>query len=233
MSVTLNGTTQYLSGGPTFTTLPTNWSVAAWFQLSSFAALQIIAGVTNSGGWGLGAPDSGRIRKTWYTVNDYDSDAISLSANTWVHVLLVKAGSTLSYYVNGAAKGTDALGTYVSGGAQGIYLGARNAGGPASYLGGKLAEVAIWDADVSGSIATLYTGAAAGAPATDVGTPVHYWPLVSDGTATIGGFNLTAQNSPTFASHATDGLTISGGGGGGGGTSDVLRRAFPRFILNH
>lgn len=233
MSVTLNGTTQYFSGGPTFTTLPTNWSIAAWVQVTGFAAIQLIAGVTNSGGWGLSIPDSGRIRNTWYTVNDYDSDAITLSANTWVHVLVVKAGSTLSYYVNATARGTDALGTYVSGGAQGIYLGARNSSGSAAnFLGGKLAEVAIWDSDVSGSVATLCSGAATGAAPNTVGTPAHYWPLVSDGTATLGGFDLTAQASPTFASHATDGLTITGGGGG----SSTTPPPFPRFnyaILNH
>lgn len=214
MAVYLNGTSQYLSGGPTVPSIATNWSFAAWVYMANFTNDAIVAGVANSGGIGIGIPDSSKLQIVFYTVDAYASDALTLSANTWTHILFCKNGSTLSYYVNGVAKGSDTVASFVAASSGGLFIGARNSGGsPDKYMPGRLAEVAIWDSDVSGSIATLYTGAAAGAPATSVGTPTHYWPLDTDGTATSGGSNLTAQGSPSFTTHASAGLTISGGGG--------------------
>lgn len=215
MAVYLNGTSQYLSGGPTVPSIATNWSCSVWVYSTNFSADAVIAGVSNSGGLGLGVPDSATLQAVFYTVNAYTSDALSLSATTWNHFLFTKNGSTLSYKVNNVSKGSDTVASFVAAASGGLYVGARNSGGTADkFLPGRIAELAFWDADVSASSGTLYTGAAAGAPATDVGTPTYYWPLDTDGTATVGGFDLTPQGSPSFTTHASAGLTISGGGGG-------------------
>lgn len=218
MAAYLNGSTQYFSNGPPFSAVGANFAIAFWFYTPTYAVPQICIGLTSSGGLGASVLSAAQVELTFYTVSDYDFGT-SLAVNTWHHIAFNKVGSTLTAYVDGASIGSLGVGTFVAPSGGNAFIGARNNGGPDNYVNGRLAEMAIWNADISSQITALRSGAAAGSAPNNIGiTPAYYWPLDTDGTATLGGLNLTAVNSPSFTTHAAAGLTITGGGGGGGET---------------
>lgn len=221
MAITLNGSSQYLSGGPIYNPGST-FSMAIWVQRGSLASTLFAMGRADGGGsYGWSFPCTANTdNEVWKFVytngigDDAFTQAPNIGTNTWAHFLYVRNGTSRKCWLNGTLK-LNATGdpSYQTGASYGLFIGARNVGGsPANYWNGKLAEAAIWDgADVSAAITHLYTGAAAGKAANhaDVGTtPTYYWTLDNTADGAVGGVNLT-NNSGTLAAHSTDSLTIT------------------------
>lgn len=69
-----------------------------------------------------------------------------------------------------------------------------------TFFDGSIAEVALWDTNLQPAVAALL---AEGASPLLV-NPEHlicYWPLIRDDIDIVGGYNMTAYNSPTFTEH--------------------------------
>lgn len=128
----------------------------------------------------------------------------SWSTNTWHHHCGVFSGEDArAVYLDGGSKGTDST----SGGGT-PSLNRTTIGGkvdltPTLYFSGSLAEVAMWNValtDAEAAILALGYSPLMVRPA----SLVAYWPLIgrlSPEIDTVGGFDMTLNNSPTTAAH--------------------------------
>src|ERR1039458_1512758 len=161
----LNGSTQYYScasaslTGMNFTD---TFSASAWVKLSSYALGVIVSRYNGTSGWDLNINASGQLQLIGFNANVANYRAItSFSAiplNKWVHVAATlqmsdHTSSTCAIYIDGVL----APSTIASGGtaptsliqAGNLEIGSTN-GGTAPF-GGKIAQVAIYDAVITGS----------------------------------------------------------------------------------
>ena len=126
----------------------------------------------------------------------------------WIHHSVVKNGSTLSYYRNGALTGTHTMVTPVFNHPQSLYFGGELTD---EFWKGKLDDVAIWTKALSGpQVANLYTKAATPLTVSSVGT--QRTPLAS---ATTYGFRRSftftgtpSRTSLTLKMLVEDGCTV-------------------------
>ncbi len=130
------------------------------------------------------------------------------AASGWQHHAVVKSGTTLTYYRNGALTGTHTIVAPSFGHPQPLYFGGEQTD---EYWNGKLDDVAIWTKALTGAqITTLANNTATPLTATGVGTL-----RTSLGAATTYGFRraftLTGTPSRTTATMkmlVEDGCTV-------------------------
>lgn len=199
----------------------------AWLWWDSFSSGDDRALDHNPGGtprveWN---PDSGAalIRMT-YVGNVGATDAevtANPTAAAWHHYCVVYDisaasneveaiyidGSSVSVTRNNNSNNTSALPNTT------LYLMSNT--GVANFGAGRMAELTVWNVKLtSGNVTSLYgggVGAACVNPATVGSGPSFYWPLDTNGTATIGGINITLTGTTT-AAHPCG---VAGGGGSG------------------
>lgn len=134
------------------------------------------------------------------------STTAGYTANTWYHIAATFIStSSRAVYLSGTNKGTSVT-TRNVGTPTKMRVGRRPQLTPTEYMGGRVAEVAVWNIDLSdGNVASL----AAGADPHSIlgGNLVFYAPLLGiyspEKDYTIGARHLTLFNSPTAAEHPT------------------------------
>ena len=244
MALTTNGTSQYLSAGPEYNFGATCTSISWWNQRSVSVVNSDGMGRSNAGGdrgWLLcrtNTTDNSEFKVTMLGGSGSSAWTIggSWSLNTWRHFLYVFVASGNHHYLyedgtlisDNTAAG--AYGTALTG--IPLYVGASNQNGtPTGYFGGKTAELAIWDnVDVSSLVGQLRTGATAGKAPNNIGSdPTYYWPLISNGNATLGGVNFTDNASPGWDSSAHTGLTITYASGAAASSNGIIARVVRRI----
>jgi hypothetical protein len=125
-----------------------------------------------------------------------------LTINTWHHIVAVFV-STISrfVYLNGVAgaESTDLVAPAIAA-IPTTAIGMMRDFTPQDPFSGKIAEVAIYNAALSGANVTSLYNAGAGTPATNVAGAnlVGYYKLIDDLVDSIAAANLTGSGSPTF-----------------------------------
>lgn len=136
----------------------------------------------------------------------------SWSINTWHHACGIWAAATdRRAFIDGGSKGTNS--TSISpAGFDRMMIGLWQGAGTSEYMSGKIAELGLWDlsqwpgatnADKADNFEKVIASLAKGF------TPLHfplglvaYWPLIRDNdTDIVGGYNMTAYNTPSIAAH--------------------------------
>src|SRR5574343_153801 len=148
----------------------------------------------------------------------------NLSADTWYHVGAVfnVAADTITVYVNGAADGSASVtftqSAYTAGTASATYVdsigGQFNGASLVSALTGRVADVAVWSADIG---ATGFARLAAGDRPNRVSPSSLrlFFPLygISSEQNVVGSGTLTAVSSPTASAHPAMRPLFAGAGG--------------------
>jgi len=192
---------------PVITDYP--FTMACWFKVASIPASRMLMYV--------GDKDSGRMWQGMFLEHDtaYPGRAYSRSEsetsiaistgsvtmNQWQHLCCVfPSSASRSAFVNGGNKGTNSTSVSISG-LDRTCIGRFGDASPSGYFDGPIAEAAVWDAALTDAeVASLAAGFSPLLirPA----NLVAYWPLVRDADIDIvGGYDLTAYNSPTVAAH--------------------------------
>ncbi|RPJ39907.1 MAG: DUF2163 domain-containing protein [Planctomycetaceae bacterium] len=207
MSISLNGSTQYLKVAQSLVT-QAPLTVAAWMKPTSDSASQYCVAVDVAATSGHKVAGSvgpfGSVAGDPVDAVSYDGTAFGIAATTsgystgaWQLVCGVFAsGTSRASYLDGGSKGTNSdnrPGT----GANEFIVGARRGDSALGHFAGKLGYVAVWDIDLNDAeVAEL----AAGVDPRSV-RPEHLvacWPLVSNGNDVVGTKHLTAYGSPSW-----------------------------------
>lgn len=139
--------------------------------------------------------------------------ATGWSANTWHHISSLFVSASDRRVLSGGNRSTnsDSAGSYL-GSVDVTGVARASDSSPRGYLSGRAASVAMWDLSVySGAsdsdkadyfethvVAALESGAH---PFSIPMGLVAYWPLLRTDQDLVGGYDMTAYNSPTWADH--------------------------------
>jgi hypothetical protein len=120
----------------------------------------------------------------------------SFTVNTWHHAAAVfrTSGDFISAYIDGGSKGSNTTDAVVGAGIDHVSIGVRRINNPNAYFSGDLAEIAVWNVDLTDAeIAIL----ALGVPAYMVrpASLVHYAPLVRNLQDIASGVTATATGT--------------------------------------
>lgn len=222
------------------TTAPT-WSLpislACWLRPQTDApGDEILVSVGNASGddyYSLRTESgSNRLRAQVYNGASatYSEHLTALSGNTWYHGLAVFGSSTSRIlYRNGDPASEDTTSMTAGYTATSIAVSADNT--PFGYFDGRICEVAIWLAELVEADAKML---AAGMPPFLVQPESleFYCPELRTDQDLVGGYDMTAYNSPTWADHAPKiSWPIPASGYWLAGVSRLLRRGFARGVL--
>jgi uncharacterized protein (UPF0333 family) len=177
---------QYLSitdAAQTGLDLTNNFTLEAWIKPENVNGdTQIIMGKFSSSpqlsfAWGIagiGASCYMRFYYTtngdWATFNDFASSTFgSNPQGTWVHCAVTFASGTVSYYVNGSAKGTSSGASSIYSGTAPFEIGRENS----NYFDGSIDECRVWNVvrtgtQINDNKSVRLTGSESGL--------VAYWP---------------------------------------------------------
>lgn len=123
------------------------------------------------------------------------------SADTWHHACAVAATSSdRSVFIDGGSEGTNTTSDFVPGEDR-VAIGRTADSTPALYMSGRIAEATIWNIALSNAeVALLAKGVHSLLIQPE--NIVAYWPLIRDDDRDwVGGFDLTAFNTPSVANH--------------------------------
>jgi hypothetical protein len=202
-----DGSSQYLYVNSTpITAAP--FTMACWFNTDDDTiaqALMYIGDKDTDGDdrWQLAAHGiAGAVRFQAADGGDANADTTSdFSANTWHHACGIElASNSRKVLLDGANLGTDST-EKTPDNADRIAVGAIADPTPAGYASGRIAEAAMWNVALSEAEgATLAQGFS---PLfVQPQNLVAYYPLIrDDDNDWIGGYDLTATNTPTVATH--------------------------------
>ena len=189
----------------------TGWAVkpvtlSAWIYTNDAANNQGIVGLTDNNDEFLLLQARMAIAGDPLGALEYDTawkvatSGTSISTATWHHVMGVfKSSTSRIVYLDGVDKveNTDLQDVHVEDLTR-ILIGTHKQAGGA-YFEGNIAEVAIWQAELTDANAVSL---AAGANPSFINPDnlSKYWRLLSDGTSAIGGNTLIAANGATYDS---------------------------------
>lgn len=206
MSVVLDGVNQYLRinanppGGP-----GTPISISAWAKLDNATATHPVVGFDDATADNYLMQARGAIAgdpmaaAAHHLGGDWEiaDTTTGYTASTWEHILVVFASTTSrSSYIDGGSKGIDTANVPVTWVGNG-YWAIGSYGALSSFLAGKVAEVVVWNTILTDAQAAELAGGAS--PNTiESGNLKAWWPLYDNAKDVVGGFDLTAYNSPTY-----------------------------------
>ena len=205
------GTSQYLSNANAVVGAAP-LTVCAWFNVSSTDVDRRIFSIDDDGNPGeqfsLRLHSTATLRcQAWDGAADCQAQAtLGYSANTWQHGLgtITRSGGdyTCNIWLDGANFGTytntlDVLAVTDT------HIGATRPSVAGQYMDGYLAEVAVWNVELTAAdAAILATGLS---PLTvRPQSLVAYWPLIgrtSPEIDIVGGYDMTLNAAPTIAAH--------------------------------
>jgi len=180
-------------------------TVACWFR-SDAVVDQFLVGLHDTSATpyiALNAWSDGVLYATVRDAATFSEAATSTSwaVNTWHHGCGIFASATSrSVYLDGGGLGTNATSRTATG-IDTTCIGVRaNSGTHSEYMSGRIAEAAIWNVALTGAEVAIL---AAGYSPLLVRPQslVAYWPLIQTDNDRVGGYNLTAYNTPTIAAH--------------------------------
>lgn len=240
MSVSLDGSTQYLYAAWSGHGGAYPFSISAWIKADLDTANQVVASVDQGDSGGVnqlyidGATAGDPVGAGTYVSGwGIASTSTGFTKETWHHICAVfAAANDRRVYIDGGSKGTDA--TNKSGaGSYELSIGCRygHPGGsaPAALFDGRIAEVAIWTSALSDANVVSLAGGAA-ADTVDSGNLDEYWWLYEDADSNNSGTNLTEVGSPTYSTgdHPVSHPTYVDLAGTGtltlGGTANLIRQ---------
>ncbi|OGU80429.1 MAG: hypothetical protein A2W11_00760 [Ignavibacteria bacterium RBG_16_35_7] len=186
-------------------------TMAAWVYSDSATLLQAILSVADKDSAtklhflelaGTIAGDPVRMASITVGSPSYAATTTGYSVNTWHHAAgVVSASNARAAYIDGGSEGTDATEEDPGAVLDRTSIGRLGDSTPAQYFSGNIAEAAVWNIALTiGEIAILAKGF----------SPlfvrpqnlVAYWPLINTNDIDIvGGFNMTAFNTPSVATH--------------------------------
>jgi hypothetical protein len=131
--------------------------------------------------------------------NSFSSGSHSLE--TWHHNCAVaRAANDRSIFLDGGNEGINTTSVSPSGMDRTTMAGAYWGGTISSYMSGRIAEAAIWDVALTDAeVAVLATGVPPYFVQPD--NLVAYWPLLRTDQDLVGGYDMTAYNTPSWADH--------------------------------
>ena len=140
--------------------LPVNFTTNAftlvtWAQPASLTGVQrLFSNRASLGGYGFGFNGNTRLRFTGYKVADVDSSVGTFNVGQWYHIAVVRTGTSLSFYVNGAQVSTATI-SKINPSANPLQFGGSMNG--TEYFTGLMDEAAVFNYALSGAqIAALY-----------------------------------------------------------------------------
>jgi len=182
--------------------------MACWFKAASQTSTKTLIGFGNSSSYpqlylGAQANTNYVFSLVEDTGTSYSITTVGYDVGEWNHACGVFTSNTLrASYLNGGNKATNATSRVFPSTANVTTIGVRHRGGAfANYMDGVIAEAGIWNVALTDAeVASLAAGFSPlfVRPA----SLVAYWPLIRDEDIDIvGGYDLTAYNSPTIAAH--------------------------------
>jgi type II secretory pathway pseudopilin PulG len=181
----LDGSGDYVNIGDVDIPISTDMTLTMWIKADAFnsnATLFSYGGYISDGFvLQTRSDDTGLLRFSWDGSDYYDSDAVVVSDETWVHVgVVVSSGVPTSFYLNGSAvtaTRNTGSGTFDINGTEDLEIG-RRTDTSSQYFTGRIANVALWrDARTSEEIEADYTR---GYPILTDDNIISYWPLAGD-----------------------------------------------------
>lgn len=206
----VSASSQYLNNA-TFSLSADPITIAALFNSSVLSQSQIICSIVDK--------DVGDQRLFLYLVSASDAVAISInngagsagavatssySQNTWHHACGIWTSSTSrAVYMDGGSKNTNTVSVTFPTGIDTASIGMLRDSSPSSPFNGMLAEVSIWNIDLTDAEVTIL---ALGYSPLLVRPQnlITYWPIIgrtSPEIDIVGGFDLTLNNAPAVAEH--------------------------------
>jgi len=125
----------------------------------------------------------------------------SFAINEWYHLCAIEySTSSRAVLLDGGSKGTNATACTPTG-MDSVSIGRIGDSTPDGYTSGRIAEAAIWNVALTDAeVAILAKGYSPLLVRPQ--NLVAYWPLIRDEDQDrVGGYNLTAVNTPTIAAH--------------------------------
>ncbi len=216
-----NASSEYLRVSSAVVTA-TPLTLACWFNVNNATAehqlIFIGDSTSNTDMFGLIASgvisgDPVRAHAT-NSAGAFAQSSTGYSASTWHHAAGVFTSSTdRAAFIDGGSKGT-ATDDLTPTGFDRTAIAVLDRLSPASYVDGEIAEAAIWDAALTdGEVASLAAGYS---PLLIRPTSLKaYWPLggITKNDADkdiVGGYDMTAFNTPTTAEHPSGLIYPSG-----------------------
>ena len=207
MSYEFNGTTQYLQNTSTPITAPP-FTISAWMNTDRIdGGSQTVMAIMNDGSAGDWFRFYGYSGGTIFIIMDArDSTAVfaatttQFSADTWHHVAGQNSSTTArAAWLDGGGKGTNSE-LRTPDGINAMSIGRMGDSTPGGYFDGEIAEVGLWnialtDAEIlllSKGFSPLFVRPQ---------NLVCYWPLIRNANDIVGGYNMTAYNTPTITPH--------------------------------
>jgi hypothetical protein len=168
---TFDGTGDYVTVADATSLKPTNLTVSAWVYSNSNSQWNTVLMKTTSSSWndGYGLYLDGSNNLTFF-INHYSNNvaAVSLTANTWTHIVGTYDGANIRIYKNGNLSATTAYTTAISHSSGALQIG-RSPTVPVSTWNGKIDEARIYNRTLSpAEVQQLYNFAPG---------PVGYWRL--------------------------------------------------------
>jgi hypothetical protein len=210
MAYALNGTSQYLNtASAPATAAPL--TMALWFYANNATDNMFLMSIadnaeTGSNRFGLNLQGAvandpvAAFAQNGATAGNAFASA-GFVANKWSHVCGVFASSTSrTVYLDGGNSGTNTT-NVTPAGVDRVRIGTRFlSGSPANYFNGSLAEVGIWNTDLTAAeIASLAKGVSCRLIRPQ--SLVFYAPLIRDLIDVRGGLAITNNNTATVANH--------------------------------
>jgi len=141
-AVNFDGTDDYVSTPAYVVPTSGNFTVEFWVYTTTYSGYKEFVSQGSAG-------TAFYIGTTTYTGiircgDAWGSTGITMPLNQWVHISLVKSGTSATLYLDGMQKATLASGYSISGAGSNFQMGAQY-GGFGEYFNGKLDEVRIWN----------------------------------------------------------------------------------------
>jgi hypothetical protein len=135
---------------------------AGWINLTAVTAgsqnlVSAFQGTTPFPGWGIRYSGTGNKRIEYWDGGTWrgGTTGVIASTATWYHIAVTVSGTSVAFYVNGAAQGTST--SSARGSFAGPYYVGSNPGGGANNLNGAFNDFSAWTRTLSSSeIARLY-----------------------------------------------------------------------------
>ena len=201
-----DGSSQYLSVANGIVASPTLFTLAAWARSDDSSVDNGVIGLyatnKNQATAEIRLDAGGGSVRLYYRSIAGGRNSITTagySVNTWHHVCAVIASSTSrTIYLDGGNSGSDVVDRTAAAFVE-CHIGWAEYGN--DYMSGRICEVAIWNvALLAAQVASLAAGAHPYEIEPD--SLVFYYPGLRTDQDLVGGHDMTAYGSPTWAEHA-------------------------------
>jgi Concanavalin A-like lectin/glucanases superfamily len=163
-AASFNGTNQALtiSNNSTIQLAGTNFTLAAWINLTSLAAGDRVILAKNVSGvvadYVMAINSSGQLKFARNNAGwEVYSTTATVSLNTWAHCAIVLSGLNITFYINGTSSGTATLSSGVANQTGGFAIGQYGEETGVGLFLGQIGPCAIWKRALSsGEITNLY-----------------------------------------------------------------------------